>query len=334
MRPQTAMAAVFLLMIGSTSILLLRARAGLGLGSSTMVVTEQGAPAASAPADEENALDPAHAAGAHGAVEAHKSQAAPSGAAAPAAPASVNESFLAKDEVEARKGSASGIAAADEKEPARGPVALAPAPQADSFDKGDQSERSANAAAAAGAPMPSPAATMRQESLPPAMKAIARKEARAVDGAEEPRAEAKVGSAAAAGGGADDSFATAMAAYQAKNYDDATRAFDKLAAGGDVNASLMAARSVRDSKGCAAAVPRFDQIGARAYGTRPGYDATFEGGVCYRNMGGADAARNHFAQLLTVPSHAARAQAQLDAMSPRTRTSAPAKKSAPTDTKP
>ncbi|MGH7282678.1 MAG: tetratricopeptide repeat protein, partial [Polyangiaceae bacterium] len=111
-------------------------------------------------------------------------------------------------------------------------------------------------------------------------------------------------------------FANAMAAYRAKNYDEATRGFDALAANGDDNSALWAARSVRESSGCGAAVNRFDQLEGRAFGTQPGYDATFESGECYKAMGSFDAARLRFSRLLTVPTHAARAQAELNKMSP------------------
>jgi hypothetical protein len=120
-------------------------------------------------------------------------------------------------------------------------------------------------------------------------------------------------------------FSNAMAAYRAKNFAESTRDFDALAAAGDDNAALWAARSVREGNGCATAVNRFDSLAGRTYGTPPGYDATFEAGECYKSMGSFDAARQRFARLLTVPSHAARAQAELNKMAPASHAAKPAR---------
>jgi hypothetical protein len=114
-----------------------------------------------------------------------------------------------------------------------------------------------------------------------------------------------------------------MNAYKAKSYDEATRTFDVVASGGDANAALWAARSVRESAGCASAVARFDQVAARSYGTQSGYDATLEAGRCYKSMGSFEAARSRFGRLLTVPSHVTRAQAELDAMTAKNAPKAP-----------
>ncbi|MFO0677622.1 MAG: zf-HC2 domain-containing protein [Polyangiaceae bacterium] len=114
-----------------------------------------------------------------------------------------------------------------------------------------------------------------------------------------------------------DTFATAMASYKGRQFDEATRAFDAVAATGDTNAALMAARAVREGHGCTTAVTRFDQVASRAFGSLPGYDATLEGGQCYRAIGGTDAARARFTRLLAVPSHASRAQAEINAMTPK-----------------
>ncbi|WP_394838836.1 hypothetical protein LVJ94_18255 [Pendulispora rubella] len=298
MRPQTAMAAVFLLMIGSTSVLLLRARSSVQqMGSAPMVVTEQGAPAASAPAEEQdNPLDTDRATGAHGAIEVRKP------AAAPPAFASA-EGWVAKDERRER---------ADEKdkEAKEMPVAAAtapPAPPAVNAPSSGLTEGSeSNAAAVGGAPMQ--AAPMAQAPSP--SKA-------GVAGISRSGSDSHAGAGSQAGGSGDQgsSLEVALASYRAHNYDEATRSFDGLAANGNAGASLWAARSVRESRGCAEAVSRFDQVAARAYGTSVGYDATFEGALCYKQIGQTDKARAQFGRLLTVPTHAARAQSELDAMS-------------------
>src|SRR5580693_5543492 len=83
MRPQTAMAALFLVMIG-TSVLLLRGRSSRQPASADVIVTEEGtpAPAASVVGDSKWAV-PAAAATASSGLEAEKSERAPLFAAAP-----------------------------------------------------------------------------------------------------------------------------------------------------------------------------------------------------------------------------------------------------------
>ena len=75
---------------------------------------------------------------------------------------------------------------------------------------------------------------------------------------------------------------------------------------------LRAARSVRDSQGCAAAVARFDEAAQRAAGTSQGWDALFEGAACYRDIGNYDSARARLRTLLGVATYRSRAQAELD----------------------
>jgi TolA-binding protein len=107
----------------------------------------------------------------------------------------------------------------------------------------------------------------------------------------------------------------AMALYRSGKYDDAVRSFDALSNAGDSSAALWAARSVREGNGgCAAAIPRFDQVASRTFGTSVGYDAMLEGGRCLHSVGSTEAARAHFARLLTVPVYASRAQSEIDAL--------------------
>jgi hypothetical protein len=105
----------------------------------------------------------------------------------------------------------------------------------------------------------------------------------------------------------------ALASYRSGNYDDATRAWDALAPG-DPEAALWAAKSVRDGSGCAQAIPRFDAVATRSFGTKVGYDAVLEGGKCLQLVGSTELARAHFARLLTVPAYASRAQAAIDSL--------------------
>ncbi len=127
-------------------------------------------------------------------------------------------------------------------------------------------------------------------------------------------------------------FESAMNDYRSKNYDEAARRFDTLAPT-DPNSALWAARSIRESNGCAAAVGRFDQIAQRAPDTPTAYEATLDAGRCYKQLGQTDLARARFAKLAGVPAYAARAQSELDSITP-TAAARAATKSAPSPMKP
>jgi hypothetical protein len=355
MRPQTQMAAVFLLMIGSSVVFLKGGRnARPSSASAPMTVTEQGAPAASVAAlSREESLDTPAANAAHGAKKAADPAAASAVAmatatAAPAAAAPVPEAEakglmdgLTKGEGRADKAGALGALdmdgesdkQVDEKNktsatrgagpsnagaiggastyrarPAAAPPPAAPGgggyvyPQAPpmrtppkpSFDpSANQYGQGTNQPAATALPPPPPApATLAPQ---------------AGDLSKEGKKEDQSPSA----------FDAARTAYTQRNFADATRQFDALAASGDNTAALWAARSVRDGSGCGAALTRYDTIAGRQAGTGNGNDALLEGGQCYRQLGQFEAARARLVRLLTVSSHAARAQRELDAMSPK-----------------
>ncbi len=149
-------------------------------------------------------------------------------------------------------------------------------------------------------------------------------------GRSMPMATAAPPPAAAGASASSGAFTDAMTAYRAKNYDEATRDFDALAGAGDNSAALWAARSVREQSGCVAAVNRFDQLSGRAFGTTPGYDATYESGECYKSMGAFDAARQRFSRLLTVPAYAQRAQNELAKMANPAAQAKPSRAATPT----
>ena len=267
MRPQTAMAALFLVMIG-TSVLLLRGKGSRAPATSEVTVTEQGSPApvASAAATATAALDqttttmiPA----ASAAVAFHTLEAKPASPSPPADPA-------------------------EDLRLARGKGGFA--------KEKDDDGLIANAATPAGAP----------NNLPPAPAA-----------GPQPLA----GFGQSGGGAAQQSaldkkaqlspFDTALQSYRGGRFDEATRAFDALAAS-DPNAELQAARSVREGKGCRNALARFDKVARRAAGTPPGWDALLEGAACYRAVGDFGQARVRLTELLKVDSHKDKAQAELD----------------------
>lgn len=223
MRPQTAMAAVFLVMIG-TSVLLLRgksARAPLGEG---VTVTEQGTPAPAAAPD----------------LMRKASEPAPLGA-----------------------------------------FAQAPAPAAEERPQ-PTSPRSAKGAGPAAARGAADSLALNQD-----------------------RDDAP-----------DERFHAALRSYRAGRFDEAARAFESLPSSDPNAPDLWAARSVRDGKGCHAAVGRFDKAAAHHRRTTAGADALLEGALCYRAVGDAPAARTRLTQLLDVDSHRDRARAELDQLEP------------------
>jgi hypothetical protein len=159
--------------------------------------------------------------------------------------------------------------------------------------------------------------------------------AQVAQAAPAPTAPADPNATSKGGDGPSAAFDAAKQQYAQRNYAEATRQFDALATSGDSSAPLWAARATRDGSGCAAAVGRYDAIVGRQAGSSAGNDALLEGGQCYRTMGQFEAARARLVRLLTVQSHAARAQRELDAMSPKAATKpAPRKPPEPAQQKP
>ncbi len=258
MRPQTAMAAVFLVMIG-TSALLLTGRSARAPASAPVTVTEQGSPAAQ--------VAVAASATSTAIPEAYGAPVALDKATASAAPAAIARADSPKDDSPGHAGP-------------RGFASPPAAPR-------DEDGIAMNAARSA-APSPTTAAA--------------------------PMAGAgggDLGGLAAAEKKPASPIAAAIQLYQASHFDDATRAFDALAPT-DPNADLWAARSVREGKGCRAALARFDHVAQRAARTPPAWDALLEGALCYRAVGNFNAAIVRLNALLNVDSHKDRARAELD----------------------
>ncbi len=309
MRPQTAMAAVFLLMIG-TSAFVLKARKEAPMESAVSVtVAGQPSPVATATSGEAFNDDKA-AAAAHG-----------PGSSPPAARPASNAmaSAVAVDD-----GPVDRLTGGLAREKAKSDDALG-----SSFAKDEPGAMpaTANAAAPAGAPSPVVAAD------------------------ESPNAPMAKKSAAAA----TDAFSLGTAAFQSRNYAEATKQFDQAAAGGDQNAALWAAESVKEGQGCAVAVGRFDQVAQRAAGSWVGNEASFREARCQMAMGQIDPPRARLTALTQTSTHAQQAQSSLNelnavaarrassgsavggaAAAPRAASPAPAKKpaSAPAATTP
>lgn len=268
MRPQTAMAAVFLLMIGSGALLLQSQRSvEVATGSAYNAFQGGGYPAA-APEEAEQGrgrVDLASAASAHGPAMDR--------------PGSATVGLGAQQGAQAQA-PAGGVGAVAEKDKLE-----------DLRERGatDEERSKTRSATNASPPAGAPAATATAGAAP------------------HSRAEGK---------GAAPDFDRGLQSYRDGQYGDATKKLDSLA-GSDPNAALWAARSVRDGEGCAAAVPRFDALSTRQWGTTVGYEATMDAGRCYRGLGRPDLARARFASLLAVPGYMAKAQDALDNMTPK-----------------
>ena len=293
MRPQTAMAAVFLVMIG-TSVLLLHGRSAKAPASASLRVTEEGAPApvaASAASRGDTATTVAGGvmASATSAPIGGDNKGWLGGYEKPSPPAaSVAQSpygDLPMDETLARAARRKELGPAKDKE--------------DSRDLDGVGET--NASAPGGAPPPVVAqgagGAVAANAAPP----------------PPPMSQTTPTATAAMTKAATTPFDTAMQAYRATRFDDAAKGFDGLSAN-DPNADLWAARATREGKGCRAAVARFDSVSRRVAGTPVAWDALLEGGICYEQMGRNDDARVRFTSLLNVDSHKDRAQAELDKM--------------------
>ena len=289
MRPQTAMAALFMLMIGSSAVLL---RTRQPKESAALTVTQEGAPSpAAVAATDEREFEGKGAAAAHGAAGANPSpttaSTAPPLAAAlephgSTAKASPSPTTLALAEEPGVPGQlAQGRATSETK-------------QEDRKGKDANSQAGIGGASGGGNGPQTPAAAV----VPAAKPSPDQNQNRAQNQNRDDES---------------DPFASGMASYQARRYSEASRKLDQAAATGNPAAALWAARSVREGSGCAAAVGRFNAVAAK--GGTMGHDATFDAARCYESMGEHEAARSRYASLLNVSTHSARARAAIDSSS-------------------
>ncbi len=301
MRPQTAMAAVFLLMVGTSSLLLTRKapRSALEAASTSFTVTENGTPAAApmmppgqAAASAAPTVDPGAGAIAHGTAPM-------AGAPSPGPLA-----FAQKPEAPALAEPSADMPGSFNRQSA--PKSRPSAHAASGGGGGgslDDSLGSMSALGRGNAAGPGMSGTLkkgREEFAPPPPAAAA------AAPSPTPPSESKD----------DGAFAAGKQQYRVGDYPAAAQTFGGLAAGGDTSAALWEARAVRDGAGgCAAAAPKFDQVAGAAGGTTNGDDATFEGARCYLAMGQRDEALKRYRRLLTVPAYAARAQQAINATS-------------------
>lgn len=236
MRPQTAMAALFLLMIGSSAVLL---RTRQPKESAALTVTQEGSPSpTTATATEEREFDGKGAAAAHGAAGAQ----APVAMASPAEPHGPMARALA-------------TAAPEDLGPGLGQLAQGSSAESKKEKDGRlgaQNDRPSGGVGGGGF-APAPATPPPPAAVAPVAKA-----------ASQPSRDDE-----------GDAFSSGMADYQGRRYPDATRKLDLATNQGNAAAALWAARSVREASGCAAAIGRFNAVAARggAVGQDATFDA-------------------------------------------------------------
>lgn len=275
MRPQTAMAAVFLVMIG-TSAFLIRSK-NYASQPSVVSVTVAGAPATTATGDgDSESLDDKAAAAAHGPTPPIAMRPPPlATAAAPFPELAEGASSNAYGRDKAKADESSPIAALDDMTAKGAPL---PAPTA------------MNAGAVGGAP------------------------ANVAPGAQAPTGDA-VASRRAGRAGADsqaqDPMSLGAAAFRGRNFAEATKQYDLAAQSGNPSAALWAAESTREGQGCAVALGRFDQLARSAAGSYEGNEASLRAARCQIAMGQLDSARERLDRLAQAPSHQQAAQQAL-----------------------
>lgn len=283
MRPQTAMAAVFLLMIG-TSAFLVRSK-NHGSRDAAVSVTVAGEPAPTeASAAESDSLDDKAAAAAHGPTPPNftRPPAAAASAFAFAEPAPESGPFdrltagAARDK--AKDEESGSLASAFAGEPAKGYAPPPPAPTV------------APAIANAGPPAGAPGASDT------------------FDGVAQTPAAPYTAKRTGPAGEAQDAFSLGAAAFRARNFAEATRQFDAAAQGGDPNAALWAAESTREGQGCAVALGRFDQLSQRSTNAWIASEASLRAARCQIAMNQLDAARGRLDKLARGSSHQQAAQ--------------------------
>ncbi len=271
MRPQTAMAAVFLLMMG-TSAFLIRGNPRANKESAVSVTVEGSpAPMQQQAAATPEAVDPNVAASAHGpSLPVYNTRPPPAATVATAdnGPVDRMTNGYGRDGDEATIGSlAKEEKSKDSK--AADPYAISNA-----------------GGPAAGAPMPA---------------------ANADSMTQAPMARSGKG-----GANVSDPASLGAAAFQARNYAEATRQYDLAAKTGDLNSELWAAESVKQGQGCAVALGRFDALSKKDAGNYFGNEASLRAARCQIAMGQTDAAKTRLTALQSSSTHGTQATTEMN----------------------
>lgn len=320
MRPQVAMAAVFLLMVG-TSVVLLR---GGGVASRRTKVTEEGTPVATL---ELPSRDPGGAPGLIGANDKKPDPEKPKEAKAekdgldlPKAAEQLAEKADkdGKNEQKEEGGEAELSAAAKTKakdQPLESAKTLADDEAPSTVAQGALGGAKGGGGAPAAAPPPPAAAP----ASPPADLGYGGKADSAKKTASAGPMPAPTATAAPAGGaatGSTSSYDEAMAAYKEARYPAAAKGFEAAANAGvkPSSAWLYAARSQRAAGSCAQALPRFQRVVAGWPGSTDAAYAALEGGQCAKANGDLGTARALFEKAKASSVTQKQAEAELAAL--------------------
>lgn len=294
MQPQTAMAAVLLLVIG-TSFVLVQSRKGIAPASDMRAA--EGTPVVAAPgaAASAYAFDGKEAAFAHGIEQTEQQGRARLPAASPNASA---EALLDGEKRDTDKPVSNHAGPAKDKDELSANAAtIAGTDDLRGGWNGDFQSRGNVAGAGGGAGHLATGQAQAQQAAPVIVT-----------------------------GG---TFDAARQQYNQQHYEEAKNAWDSLAPS-DPNAALWAARADKAKNGCTAAViQRYEQLRQRAGNTTTGNDATLEVGRCYRSAGNTELARSRFSSLLQAQNYAPQAQSELDQMSPAVASKSMQRESAP-----
>jgi TolA-binding protein len=279
MRPQMAMAAVLVLMLGS-SVLVLRAKPDRsGAGPSRVSVTERGVPEQAAEElhpDKDLALDGRLTAPGRLArrdEDRAAASAAPFAAPPPAVamregPSGSDEAKKGFDKSEASEARPRSVTAPTDDLALNGPAEIG---GLEKEKKRDQMQSGAGAAA--------PAATA----------------------AAEPTQQK-------------DAFGAAMDLYQQGRYAEAEKAFKAVEASGSKNASsaaLFAAKSSEASLGCTTAASKYEAVSARYPNSNAGFEAMYGAANCYKEIGEVERAQKLYITLRNVAGYRDRAESAL-----------------------
>jgi hypothetical protein len=282
MRPQMAMAALLVLMLGA-SITILRARPDRTAAFSRVSVTERGVP--------------------EQAVEEPRAGKAASDDRVPALPP------------------AGRLAKRDEEKSAGPPAAVAPAPfaaapgdrPAESEGRGLKGGSEKYESAPDLRPKVAAAEDLAQNSVP--QRSAGGSVARRAPAAPAPEPAAGFGAGQAAATAApQDAFASAMELYNAGRYAEAERAFDEIEASRSKDApraAFMAAKSSDGAFGCGKAASKYETVWARYSATSSGAEALLLAAECNMKMANYSKARDLLMQLRTVAGYRDRAEAKL-----------------------
>ncbi len=280
-RPQFAMAAVLVLMVGSSIILL---RGGQSSTARKEKVVDEGKPIAAVEQDNNHAGAPAVAAPKADEPNTKNLEEKPRPESATVAPAAPGQPL------EAPK--VGGKGAGDGKES-----------DGDFNAKDDQGGEGA-------------LAKDKKKPSKPADELEAKKGEDKVIGGVPATPPVVTAPQKAATGSAAGTYDTAMNAYKASKWADAAAGFDAAVAAGDrpSSALLHAGRSYRAAGNCDKALVRFQKV-LSAYGASVDAPyAALEGGQCAKQLGDLVGARTLFEKAKTFPATASKAQSELDAL--------------------